>query len=99
MAADHMTYTRCPRCDGTLVMPADLRTPTSSGGETCLCCLTPTPGLEPTGVTLAQLERFADRELAIAGDPGIPHARRGEILIDLDVRLRKAIDDWTREGT
>lgn len=87
--ADDMAYTRCEQCAGTLTMA---RPP-----GPCWCTRSSTPGWVPTGVTLGQLERYADRERALAGDPGLPADRRLAILLKLRSRVTAAIGRLTAD--
>lgn len=71
-----MTYARCPACRGSTWLHGE-----GVGGATlCPCTRGETPGWAPTGVTLGQIERMAELERALAGDPGVPEARRREAL-------------------
>lgn len=86
--ADEMTYTRCQVCKGSQLK-------TLFGLVSCHCHKSRTPGWAETGVTLDQLERFADWERALAGDPGMLGAKRQLIVSDL---YRRALRAAKREG-
>lgn len=72
-----MTYTHCPICQGSL------RGVLASQTRECPCVRSGHPGWAPTGVTLAQIERMADLERALSGDPGMPVERRREVLAEV----------------
>jgi hypothetical protein len=73
-----MTYTRCPVCKGTLMMDVGcLRRP-------CICENSRTPGWSATGLTMGQIERMVEREMALKGDHGIPLEKRKEVIAKLN---------------
>lgn len=80
-----MTYTRCPMCGGTEVFL------TTDGERPCPCMLSDHPGWAPTGLTLSQIERMAELERALAGDPGVTEGRRRQLLLQLRTRVRAAL--------
>ncbi len=83
-----MLFTRCPVCLGSYrVLEAD-----------CPCTRTPTPGWAETGVTLGQLQVYAGRERALAGDPGLPECRRRRVLGALAARVAAALARLRGEG-
>ena len=103
---DDMTYTRCDLCNGTLEMVMTPASYDEVSGEIvygdrtvsrCHCTRSPTPGWNPTGLTVRQLERMAERERVLSGDPGIPPDRRLKVLVDLRNRLGKAFDSMPVE--
>lgn len=76
-----MTYTRCPACRGSLHIVTGPDIPLAATQHVaCPCARADTPGWAPTGVTLGQIERMAELERALAGDPGVPEARRRKAL-------------------
>ena len=82
-------YTRCSMCAGTCLLNAPhLASP-------CLCTRSATPGWSPVGVTTAWLDRHAELERALAGDPGVPPDRRIRLLERLLERVQQALK---REG-
>ena len=87
-----MTYTRCPVCRGTLCITPEASTDREPAcwPVNCPCARTASPGWAPTGLTLGQLDRLADVERALAGDPGLPEERRRAVLVTLRRRLREA---------
>ena len=91
MTIDRMTYTRCELCGGRGIIIE--QPPEQQRSRMCLCARSATPGLNPTGLTIGQLDRLANLERALAGDPGIPAARQKQILEDLADRLTNA---WLR---
>lgn len=90
-----MTYTCCPVCQGSLRMSMGPDVPLSAIQQVpCPCTRGDTPGWAPTGVTLAQMDRMAETERALAGDPGVPESRRREVLARALARVALG-----REGT
>lgn len=88
---DDMLYSRCATCGGTgkgewqHAGPVRRLVCPPCGGD----------GWIPTGVTMGQLERMADAERALAGDPGLPAERRRAILAKLRGKVLVALG---REG-
>jgi len=79
-------YQRCPVCDGSRVHTW----PSEDGGSPplrCPCNDSATPGWALVGVTVGQLDRMADLERTLAGDPGIPQPKRAAILAHVRARL------------
>jgi hypothetical protein len=87
MASD-MTYSRCDHCGGI----GRVLVEKEYGWErtACPCVRSESPGWSPTGVTVRQLERMAERERCLSGDPGVPLERRLRVLTDLRNRLDRA---------
>lgn len=87
-------YARCPICKGTLRYPIPDGAPRMPSSD-CLCSRGKTPGWVLVGVTMAQLERMADLERALAGDPGLPTERREKALQRAREGLRRAeMKEW-----
>jgi hypothetical protein len=89
---DEMTYSQCQMCGGTGRVPRP-----GGGAVSCACLRSKSPGWSPTGVTVRQLERMAERERCLSGDPGVPLERRLRVLTDLRNRLDRAFGMITVE--
>jgi hypothetical protein len=86
-----MTFTNCEQCKGKLAIFIESKSqPGWFHPQDCPCTRGKEPGWNETGLTMGQIERMADVERALQGDPGIPPERRNAILDDLERRLEKA---------
>lgn len=84
---DPNLYERCPICDGAARL----------NGARCVCARGETPGFVKVGISLAQVIAYADRERALAGDPGVPEAKRLAVLLKLRSRVGRALDRLTAD--
>ncbi len=71
-------YQRCPICRGAPSFAQDAFY--DEFLVDCPCARSRTPGWTPIGLSLGQVERLADTERALSGDPGLPAERRGKAL-------------------
>lgn len=76
-------FTRCSICQGAGHFDH------GDGRTVCPCVRTDHPGYAHVGLTLGQLDRMAERERVLQGDPGVPAERAGKVVADIRARLKR----------